>query len=384
MNDLVKRCLEDLEERLDPAEEERILAEWLAFTEGRFSGGIFTPQRSRPNPARVEWPKVGVNPALEDYDAMILQQFGAVSAMLEGAGGAMLNVRSNYGSSIAPLLFGVEVFLMDEDLELNTLPTSVPLNDADAVRRLVDAGIPDLQTGFGGRVLEMGQRFAEIACLYPKIGRYVVIYHPDLQGPMDICEVVWGATMFLALYEQPDLVKAFLELATQTYTAFLNEWLRTVPFRPYANVHWGLMHRGNIMLRDDSAMNLSPAMFDEFVRPYDQRLLRTLAAGPSTFAVGAITISPVCAAWKGCTPSPCHSLTITTWSRSTGRPWTAGSCCWGCSAPRRSAPWLPGATSTATYTAPSRPVRADTCSKVCPTAGTGVAALPGAGHRFSV
>jgi hypothetical protein len=281
MNDLVKRCLEDLEERLDPAEEERILAEWLAFTEGRFTGDIFTPQRGRPNPARVEWPKVGVNPALEDYDAMILQQFGAVSAVLEGAGGAMLNVRSNYGSSIAPLLFGVEPFIMAE--ELNTLPTSVPLNDANAVRRLVDAGIPDLQTGFGGQVLEMGQRFAEIACLYPKIGRYVVIYHPDLQGPMDICEVVWGATMFLALYEQPDLVKAFLELATQTYTAFLNEWLRTVPFRPYANVHWGLMHRGNIMLRDDSAMNLSPAMFDEFIRPYDQRLLHAFGGGAIHF-----------------------------------------------------------------------------------------------------
>ncbi|HUT21297.1 MAG TPA: hypothetical protein VM366_19270, partial [Anaerolineae bacterium] len=167
--------------------------------------------------------------------------------------------------------------------DLDTLPTSWPLNDAEAVRRLVDGGIPDLRTGFGARVLEMGERYTEIARLYPKIGRYVCIYHPDLQGPMDICEVVWGSTVFVSLYEQPDLVKSFLELATQTYTAFLNEWLKIVPFRPFANVHWGLMHRGNIMLRDDSAMNVSPAMFEEFIRPYDQRLLRTFGGGAVHF-----------------------------------------------------------------------------------------------------
>ena len=31
------------------------------------------------------------------------------------------------------------------------------------------------------------------------------------------------------------------------------------------------------MLRDDSAMNLSPEMFDEFIAPYDERLLTTFA-----------------------------------------------------------------------------------------------------------
>ena len=43
------------------------------------------------------------------------------------------------------------------------------------------------------------------------------------------------------------------------------------------------MHEGTIMLRDDSAMNLSPAMFDEFVKPYDQRLLDTFGGGAIHF-----------------------------------------------------------------------------------------------------
>ncbi len=34
----------------------------------------------------------------------------------------------------------------------------------------------------------MGDYIAKIAHQYPKIGRSVSVFHPDLQGPMDICE----------------------------------------------------------------------------------------------------------------------------------------------------------------------------------------------------
>ena len=122
-----------------------------------------------------------------------------------------------------------------------------------------------------------------IAQEYPKIGRYVHIYHPDCQGPMDICELIWGSTLFYALYDQPDLIAALLEFMTRTYVRFMYAWLEIVPFRKGGSAHWGFYHQGNIMLRDDSAMNLSPAMFDEFVRPYDQRLLSEFGGGAIHF-----------------------------------------------------------------------------------------------------
>ncbi|MFW6158065.1 MAG: hypothetical protein ACOC8E_01750, partial [Planctomycetota bacterium] len=48
-------------------------------------------------------------------------------------------------------------------------------------------------------------------------------------------------------------------------------------------IHWSMMHEGQIMLRDDSAMNFSPAMFDEFIRPYGQRLLDEFGGGAVHF-----------------------------------------------------------------------------------------------------
>ncbi len=283
--------LDDLETRIDLAEEERLLQEWIDFSEGRFSGKIFSPCRAGTHPPAIDWPHVRINAALADFDQMALQQFGACSAALVAAAtasntlaastGLLLNVRCNYGSSILPSLFGVEPFLMEDALD--TLPTSRPLNDLAAVERLVERGVPDLNAGWGARVFEMGRRFMEIASEYPKIGKTVFIYHPDLQGPLDACEVIWGASLFYALYDQPELVHALLELVTQTYTGFLRAWEQIVPFRQRGNVHWGYHHQGAIMLRDDSAMNLSPGMVSEFVMPYDQRLLDTFGGGAIHF-----------------------------------------------------------------------------------------------------
>lgn len=277
VNEALQRCLEDLERRIDEGAERALLEQWTVFSEGRFSGDVFSPKRPAPSPPSTEWPVVRVNQALNDFDAMLLQQYAICSRRLAEGSGSPLSVRANYGTSILPLLFGVEPFVMPD--ETDTLPTSVPLHDADAVRCLVDAGVPNLSRGYGERVFETGRRFGEIARDHPKIGRHLHVYHPDLQGPLDVVEVIWGSEIFLAFHDTPDLVKALLELVTETYVAFMREWEKIVPFSERVNVHWDLAHRGSIALRNDSAMNVSPAIFDEFSRPYDQRLLDEFGGG---------------------------------------------------------------------------------------------------------
>jgi hypothetical protein len=55
------------------------------------------------------------------------------------------------------------------------------------------------------------------------------------------------------------------------------------PFRPRTNAHWDIVHGGSIMLRNDSAMNISPALYEEFSRPYDERLLGEFGGGAVHF-----------------------------------------------------------------------------------------------------
>ncbi len=279
---MIEKYLADLETRIDPDVEEELLSQWKEFCDGGFRGGIFSPRRGKACPPQVDWPQVLVNEALGDFEKMALQQLSGCSQALAAGSGAIMAVRANYGTGILPSVFGAEVFVMDE--QLDTLPTTKPLPGGSVARqRLVDAGMPDLRRGYGERTFAMGRYFSNIFSRFPKIAKHVCVYHPDLQGPMDVCELLWGSELFLALINEIALVKAMLELITETYIQFMHQWNNIVsPESGYA-VHWSLLHKGSIMLRDDSAMNLSPEMFDLFIRPYDQGLLDEFGGGAIHF-----------------------------------------------------------------------------------------------------
>ena len=278
---MIERYLEDLENRIDPEVEDRLEAEWAAFTAGAFSGDIFSPKRAVSSRPQIEWPSVSVNRAQVDLDAMLLQQYGACSDQLAGGGAALMTVRANYGTAIMSTLFGAELFVMDESL--NTLQTTRPLG-AESMRQLAKHGMPEMQSGLGATVFAAGKRFAQIAAQYPKIGKYVHIYHPDMQGPMDLCELLWGSEIFIDLIDKPELVHQVLRLVTDTYVQFMRQWDSVVGTNGKNwSTHWGMMQAGKIMIRSDSGMNLSPDMYEEFIRPYDQRLLEELGGGAVHF-----------------------------------------------------------------------------------------------------
>jgi hypothetical protein len=277
----LRRCLDDLESRIIPQVEEDLEQQWQRFSDRPWAEDVFTPARSRPSaPPAVQWPDTSMNRAQQDIETMLLQQFGGCSGAVARGGGQMLGVRCNYGVGILPSVFGAEIRHMAESQQ--QLPTSVPMGAA-RTRELLDSGLPDVRAGLGGRVFETAAAFTEVFGAYPKLKRWVHLYHPDLQGPMDVAELLWGSDLFTAVYTEPETVHAVLDLITRTYRAFMDEWDRVVPSANGHAVHWRVFHEGHVMLRDDSAMNFSPEHFDEFIRPYDQRLLRELHGGAVHF-----------------------------------------------------------------------------------------------------
>lgn len=275
----LEQCLDDLESRIDESIEQRLLDEWKQFCDKRHTGKLFTPSRPEAKASQVALPAVTINQAMDDFDKMALREFASCQSTLNVRGGSLLMVRSNYGTPIMPVLFGCKLFIMAD--ELNTLPgCHAVAGGADAMKAMLDRGVPSLDHPHIRKVFEMGRRYVAIARKYPKIGRWVYVYHPDLQGPLDVLEMVWGSDIFLNFYDHPDVIHGMLRLICDTYISFMREWEKVVPTPvPGYGPHWGILHKGRIMLRDDSAMNLSPGMFNEFMRPYDERLLRELGGG---------------------------------------------------------------------------------------------------------
>ncbi len=274
--------LDDLASRIDPDEEQRVHQAWIDFVEGRTedrldSASPFVPPGRVPRPARIEWPQIHINDALADIDTMVLHQLSMVSDTLASGSNTILNVRTNYGVSIMTSQLGCEVVVMSR--EQGNLPTTRPLAGEDPIRAALDRGVPDLRTGQGGDVFDCGARFEEVLSGREVLENWVILYHPDAQGPIDNAELAWGSDIFLAFYDEPQLVHDFLDLMTEHYLAFLGTWFAAHPPRASYNAHWGMLMKGNIMLRDDSLMNLSPEIYDEYILAREARCFAELGGG---------------------------------------------------------------------------------------------------------
>ncbi len=275
------RLLEDIERRIDPTVEEDYARQWEDFLYDRTRQDIFVPTRRQPAPPTEDFPLIHINDTLHDYELMLLSQLRNISYQLSSTN-QNLCVRADYGTGIMTSLFGAEIFEMPKEMGL--WPTTRALDDTDRIREVLEAGAPDLYNGFGRRVFEFTEYCKEIFENYPKIQKYVDVYHPDTQGPLCICDLLWGGEMFYAMYDEPELVHAMMQLITDTYVRFLDKWFEYYPKDSGMNCHWGgLRHRGTIMLRCDSAVNIAPEFYQEFSQPYDSALLKHYGGGAMHF-----------------------------------------------------------------------------------------------------
>ena len=218
--------------------------------------------------ADTDWPSYPYNDTFSDPAKMLLDQLRAPFLHHQLGDCHALNIRCNYGTVILPSLFGLHYQLTE-----NSLPWIHHAPDRKQVAALIARGVPDPKNGLGARCFETADYYREVLSGYPKLGKAVQIYHPDLQGPFDLAHLIWGSDIFFALYDCPAMVHELLALVTQTYASWMREWKLFVGEGSELTSHWGFYIKGGIMLRDDTAVTLSSAHYEQFVKPYDQALL---------------------------------------------------------------------------------------------------------------
>ena len=105
----IRKYLEDLENRLDEQQEERLLADYYRFADRQMKDvSYFKPERV-PAPSLVEWEPVFFNDTFEDYDMMLYKQLLRANDQLASGGGELLSFRSNFGIGLIPSMLGCEV-----------------------------------------------------------------------------------------------------------------------------------------------------------------------------------------------------------------------------------------------------------------------------------
>jgi hypothetical protein len=270
MLDLHKRWIAKLATMIDLDHQARAGETWRRLWNNESITPL--PQATKAPPQEVEpWPTYPYNDEFADREKMLMNQLAGVYATVRGRGIGPLNIRTNYGTVILPSILGGPWQLTD-----NSLPWAHELpGGRDAIRALIDRGPADPTAGLGARCFETAAWYCDVLAKFPPLDRAIDIYHPDLQGPYDVAHLLAGPDIFLAGYDEPELVDRLVEVVTQTYAAFMRRWISEVGIRDHAGLttHWGFYIRGRIMLRNDTTILLRPEHYRRFVQPFDGRLL---------------------------------------------------------------------------------------------------------------
>ncbi|MBN2291413.1 MAG: hypothetical protein JXM70_03245 [Pirellulales bacterium] len=184
-------------------------------------------------------------------------------------------VRANFGTVIIASLFGGRV----EQVEENP-PWVRHFDSLDEFRRAMDTDPTDLSRGWCPRVVETYQFYAEALTEHPELREMISVVLPDLQGPIDNVDMLRGTEFFTDFYNDPEMVAHALEQAATAQIAFARHLAPYLSDGPegYCHQHTVLMP-GNVLIRNDSSIMLSPEMYRERVAPHDERVLCELGGG---------------------------------------------------------------------------------------------------------
>ena len=215
----------------------------------------------------------------ENMEYMLYNELLGCVRSIEIKDDSLPMIRSNYGVGTLPAVFGLKCRIIND-----SMPWVDHLESEYEIKQLIDKGIPNFNNNMIKRITGTHEFYKETLSKYPKCNSLIKIYHPDFQGPFDVAHLIWGSDIYIAMYDSPQLVHELMELITNTYIQLMKKIKTQINDATENYVyHWGALYKGKIVLRNDSAVNLSKDMYLEFVRPYDEKILKAFDGGSMHF-----------------------------------------------------------------------------------------------------
>ena len=224
------------------------------------------------------FPPYAMEETHEDMAKMMYNELIACIPRVKLKDDAIPTIRANYGVGTLASLFGAKSSIVN-----GNMPWVTPLSKEE-IKRVVDRGVPDLDSGFGARLVQTYAFYNEVLKDYPACRKILKLYHPDLQGPFDTAHLIYGSDIYPDLYDEPELIHALLSVVTETYIRLFQ---RMYPYlsndQEGSCYHWDMLYPGNTVIRNDSAVNLSCAMYQEFAQQYDKKIIDALGGASMHF-----------------------------------------------------------------------------------------------------
>jgi hypothetical protein len=185
-------------------------------------------------------------------------------------------VRANYGTVLLASMYGAAVEQVGDN------PPWVQHNAGAEIslEHILAIDPHDMTVGWMPRVRETMECYRDLLAGFPPLDEAISITLPDLQGPFDNFEQIRGTNAFIDLLDSPELANEAMRRIAETQVAaarYLQPYCTDGP-PGYCHQH-GFMLRGNILLRCDSAIMVSPEIYSDLIAPHDDWVMQQLGGG---------------------------------------------------------------------------------------------------------
>ena len=184
-------------------------------------------------------------------------------------------IRANFGTVVIASLFGGLV-----EQRGDNPPWIRHFGTLDEFKTLFDKDLLDFSQGICPQIIERYQFYRNVLSDYPNLQKCVKIVLPDLQGPLDSLELLRGSEIYSDFILDPELVDKGLRLMAEAQVGFARhlQQYTTDGTDGFTHQH-AVAVKGNILIRNDSAIMISPEMYANQVAPYDELVLNRLGGG---------------------------------------------------------------------------------------------------------
>ena len=279
MNHQLKRLLDHLAATLDPrrqAEIELLHRKALGWEPVRRLPLLLT----FPIPADAPFQPYPHSQIFDDPEKMLYNELVyAIETSIASRGqiddDLPLTIRANFGTVVVASLFGGRVEQVGENP-----PWVRPFHTLEEFRAALDRDPLDFSQGWCPKIVERYQFYRDALDAYPELAGLVHLVLPDLQGPLDTAELLRGSEIYVDLYNDPDLIAKALDTIARAQIGLAKHLSSCTNDSSdgFSHQHATVIG-GHILIRDDSTINISPAMYRQHVAPFDEMVLSELGGG---------------------------------------------------------------------------------------------------------
>ena len=192
-----------------------------------------------------------------------------------------LAIRNNHGTIQIASILGGKWMLFE-----NNNPWIEHFDRKEDIERIAFSNEEiNLNGGILQKSLETLKYYHEKLREYPSCYKAIQISIPDLEGPINTAEQLWGSDIYYAFYDEPQLLHKLFGKITDTMLDiyYLFRRYSTDRLLPVSSTQHFYQIPGNILIRDDSSIIVSPELYEEFIMPYDAKLLAKIGGGSIHF-----------------------------------------------------------------------------------------------------